>query len=95
MSRGLGRTQRKILRYLAETGSDTVPGLAIDAYPDADDLDLEMRMPTVRRALYGLARAGLVTRQGERATRTGSYSVVWAATDAGRALVAEWDVTGR
>jgi hypothetical protein len=95
VSRGLGRTQRKILRYLAQTGSDDVEGVAIDVYPNADDLDLEMLKPTVRRALSGLARAGLATRQGERTTRTGSYKVVWAATDSGRALVAEWDATER
>jgi hypothetical protein len=83
MSRGLGRAQRGILQTLLERGPQNVNEL-VDLVYETDDYDDVYRLgPTVRRALNGMERQGLVKRTGELPTRTGSYKVVWDATRAG------------
>ena len=92
MSRGLGRTQRAILRYLTSKGPDDVTGIVLAVYPDSYEEEPELVLgPIVRRSLYRLRDAGLVRVAHGRRTRTGSISNVWAATGRGEVLVGEWD----
>jgi transcription initiation factor IIE alpha subunit len=82
------------LRTLVREGPSDTIGLLLTVYNAVDDDEIYTKGPTVRRALYGLARAGLVARRGMRRTRTGSYTNVWIVTGDGETLVEGWERYG-
>jgi hypothetical protein len=94
MSKGLGKTQRAILRYLATTGPADVPSIIAGVYGPSTGEGLYALAPTVRRALYGLDLAGLAARKGRLRTRTGSRAIIWEATPAGADLAGTWGAGG-
>lgn len=65
MSRGLGRLQRKILRYLQDHPRTAISYLAADLYGTWPSQLSHAQLTSARRAVAGLKKAGLIV-EGQR-----------------------------